>query len=39
MPAKDKRDADYQVAAEKCDALGGDAKSACLGQAKARFGR
>jgi molybdenum-dependent DNA-binding transcriptional regulator ModE len=37
--AADRRDADYQVAAEKCDALAGDAKSACLTAAKARFGK
>ncbi|MEO8526382.1 MAG: hypothetical protein ABI460_16780 [Caldimonas sp.] len=36
---KDKRDADYKVAAEKCDALAGDAKSACVADAKARFGK
>lgn len=35
----DKRDADYKVAAEKCDALAGDAKSSCLSNAKARFGK
>jgi hypothetical protein len=27
--AKDKREADYKVAAQKCEALSGDAKSAC----------
>ncbi|HZT55396.1 MAG TPA: hypothetical protein VFA35_04150 [Burkholderiaceae bacterium] len=37
--AEDKRDADYKAAVEKCDALAGDAKSACLGAAKARFGK
>ena len=36
---KDKRDADYKVAAEKCEALAGDAKSACMKDAKARFGK
>ena len=36
---KDKRDADYKVAAEKCDAMSGDAKSACMTSAKARFGK
>jgi len=36
--AKDKREADYKVAAEKCDALNGDAKSACVKDAKARYG-
>ncbi len=35
----DKRDADYKVAAEKCDALAGDAKSSCMANAKARFGK
>lgn len=34
-----KSDADYQVAAEKCDALAGDAKAGCLTAAKARFGK
>ena len=34
-----KRDADYKVAAEKCDALSGDAKTACINTAKARFGK
>ena len=37
--AEDKRDADYKVAAEKCDALSGDAKSSCVTAAKARFGK
>jgi hypothetical protein len=36
--AKDKREADYKVAAEKCDAMSGDAKSACLKQAKTTYG-
>jgi len=35
---KDKMDADYKVAAEKCDAMSGDAKSACVKQAKAKYG-
>jgi len=35
---KDKREADYKVAAEKCDALNGDAKSACVKSAKAKYG-
>ena len=34
-----KRDADYVVAKEKCDAFAGDAKSSCLSEAKARFGK
>lgn len=37
--ATDKRDADYQVAAQKCDTLQGDAKSSCMSAAKARFGK
>ena len=37
--SKDKRDADYKVAAEKCDALSGDAKDACVKSAKARYGQ
>ena len=36
---KDKRDADYKVATEKCDALAGDPKTACMADAKARFGK
>lgn len=35
----DKRDADYKVAAEKCDAMSGDAKSSCVAAAKAKFGK
>jgi len=37
--AEDKRDADYKVAAEKCDSLSGDAKAACVKDAKARYGK
>jgi len=37
--AKDVNDADYKVAAEKCDALAGDAKTACMNAAKAKFGK
>ena len=37
--AQDKRDADYKVAAEKCDALAATAKTACMTDAKARFGK
>ena len=33
-----KMKADYKVAAERCDALTGDAKDACVASAKARFG-
>ncbi len=34
-----KRDADLKVAIERCDAMAGDAKSACVSAAKARFGK
>lgn len=34
-----KRDADYKVATEKCDAMAGDSKASCLGAAKAGFGK
>lgn len=34
-----KTDADYKVAAEKCDVLAGDAKAGCMSAAKARFGK
>ncbi|MFM9915375.1 MAG: hypothetical protein ACKVOX_06180 [Rhizobacter sp.] len=37
--SRSKTDADYKVAAEKCDALAGDAKSGCISAAKARFGK
>ncbi|HEX5393913.1 MAG TPA: hypothetical protein VFW68_11545 [Rhodocyclaceae bacterium] len=36
---KDKRDADYEVAKEKCNSLAGDAKERCINEAKARFGK
>lgn len=36
--AREKREADYKVAAEKCDALSGDAKGNCIAQAKAKYG-
>jgi hypothetical protein len=36
--SKDKREADYKIAAEKCDAMTGDAKSACVKDAKAKYG-
>ncbi len=40
MDANDaKRDADYKLAAEKCDALAGDTKAACLASAKAKYGK
>jgi len=35
----DKRDADFNVAIEKCDALAGAAKDACVGTAKAQYGK
>ena len=35
----DKRDADYKVAAEKCDALAGDAKDRCVSAAKSKFSK
>jgi len=34
-----KRDADYKVAAEKCDALSSDAKTTCINAAKAQYGK
>ena len=37
--AEDKRDADYKVAVEKCDSLSGNAKDACVRDAKARYGK
>jgi len=37
--ASDKREADYSVAKEKCDTYSGDAKTRCLDQAKAAFGK
>lgn len=37
--AADKRNADYVVAKEKCDALAGNAKDLCLSKAKVRFGQ
>jgi hypothetical protein len=37
--AADKRDADYKVAVEKCDALAGDAKSSCIASAKTTYGK
>jgi hypothetical protein len=35
----EKRDAQYKVAIEKCDALAGPAKDACVGNAKAQYGK
>lgn len=37
--AEDKRDADYKVAMEKCDALSGAAKDQCQSAAKARYNK
>lgn len=37
--ATDKRDADYKVAIEKCDAFAGDAKTSCVATAKTTFGK
>lgn len=37
--AKDKGDAEYQVAIEKCSALAGNAKGSCIDAAKTRFGK
>lgn len=37
--AADKRDADYKVAVEKCDALSGPAKNTCVSEAKMRYGK
>lgn len=35
----DKREAEYKVAIEKCDALAGAAKDACVSSAKTQFGK
>ena len=35
----DKRDAEYKVAIEKCDALAGPAKDSCVSTAKAQYGK
>lgn len=37
--ATDKRDAEYDLAAQKCDAWAGDAKANCITAAKAQFGK
>jgi hypothetical protein len=37
--SQDKRDADYKVAVEKCDSLAGNAKDACVRDARMRFGK
>jgi hypothetical protein len=36
---KNKRDADYKVAIEKCDALAGTAKDSCVSGAKVQYGK
>jgi hypothetical protein len=36
---QDKRDAEYKVAIEKCDALNGAAKNTCVEDAKLRYGK
>lgn len=35
--SEDKRDADYKVALERCDAMAGSAKDACVSQGKAKY--
>jgi hypothetical protein len=35
----DKRDAEYKVTVEKCDALAGPAKDTCVSNAKAQYGK
>lgn len=37
--ASDKNEADYKVAIEKCDGLAGDAKNACVRDARMRYGK
>ncbi|MFZ6816872.1 hypothetical protein [Undibacterium sp. Ji22W] len=37
--AADKLDAEYKVALEKCDALAGNAKDACVASAKKKYGK
>jgi hypothetical protein len=34
-----KLESQYKVAKERCDSLSGDAKDACIKQAKARYGQ
>ena len=36
---EEKREADYKVAAEKCESMAGDAKGNCMASAKAKFGK
>ena len=35
----DKRDAEYNVANQKCESLTGDTKASCVSQAKAKYGK
>ena len=37
--AEEKRDADYKVAIEKCDAQTGPAKNTCISNAKVQYGK
>jgi hypothetical protein len=37
--ATEKRDADFKVAAEKCDAMSGTSKDSCVAAAKLKFGK
>ncbi len=37
--SEDKRDADYKVASERCSAMAGAPKDACVAAAKARYGK
>jgi hypothetical protein len=37
--SEDKRDAEYKVAIEKCDALAGPAKNTCISNAKVQYGK
>ena len=37
--SEDKRDADYKVALEKCDAVAGDAKASCIAPPKPSLAR
>lgn len=36
---EDKKDANYKVEVEKCDALAGDAKASCMAAARMKFGK
>lgn len=37
--AEDKRDAEYKVAAEKCESLSGESKALCVSAAKSKYGK